>query len=81
MKVLAETQLTEVTLRLEFMAFPNTEPSQDRVASITQLGEWQELTFDFTDVPSGTFQSMIIYFERNATCDGDIYYYDDIIQQ
>jgi hypothetical protein len=81
MKVLAETQLTEVTLRLEFMAFPNTEPSQDRVASITQLGEWQELTFDFTDVPSGTFQSMIIYFERNATCDGDIYYFDDIIQQ
>jgi len=81
MKVLAETQLTEVTLRLEFMPFPNTEPSQDRVASITQLGEWQELTFDFSDVPSGTFSSMIIYFERNATCDGDIYYFDDIIQQ
>ncbi|WP_299110698.1 PKD domain-containing protein [uncultured Winogradskyella sp.] len=81
MKVLAETQLTDVTLRLEFMPFPNTEPSQDRVASITQLGEWQELTFDFTDVPSGTFQSMIIYFERNAPCDGDIYYFDDIIQQ
>lgn len=81
MKVLAETQLTDVTLRLEFMAFPNTEPSQDRVASITQLGEWQELTFDFTDVNSGTFQSMIIYFERNAECDGDIYYFDDIIQQ
>ncbi|SDS23815.1 hypothetical protein SAMN04515667_1721 [Formosa sp. Hel1_31_208] len=81
MKVLAETQLTEVTLRLEFMSFPNTEPSQDRVASITQLGEWQELTFDFTNVPTGTFQSMIIYFERNATCDGDIYYFDDIIQE
>jgi PKD repeat protein len=81
MKVLAETQLTEVTLRLEFMAFPNTEPSQDRVASITQLGQWQELTFDFSDVPSGTFESMIIYFERNATCDGDVYYFDDIIQE
>ncbi|NRA94111.1 MAG: PKD domain-containing protein [Psychroserpens sp.] len=81
MKVLAETQLTEVTLRLEFMPFPNTEPSQDRVASITTLGEWQELTFDFSDVPAGTFQSMIIYFERNAPCDGDIYYFDDIIQQ
>jgi hypothetical protein len=81
MKVLAETQLTDVTLRLEFMSFPNTEPSQDRVASITQLGEWQELTFDFSDVPAGTFQSMIIYFERNAPCDGDIYYFDDIIQQ
>ncbi|WP_298759714.1 PKD domain-containing protein [uncultured Psychroserpens sp.] len=81
MKVLAETQITEVTLRLEFMPFPNTEPSQDRVANITQIGEWQELTFDFTDVPTGTFQSMIIYFERNADCDGDIYYFDEIVQQ
>ena len=81
MKVLAETQITDVTLRLEFMPFPNTEPSQDRVASITEVGQWQELTFDFSDVPSGTFQSMIIYFERNANCDGDIYYFDDIIQQ
>lgn len=81
MKVLAENQLTDVTLRLEFMPFPNTEPSQERVASITQLGEWQELTFDFTDVTSGTFQSMIVYFERNANCDGDVYYFDDIIQQ
>ena len=81
MKVLAENQLTDVTLRLEFMPFPNTEPSQERVASITQLGEWQELTFDFSGVAAGTFQSMIIYFERNVACDGDIYYFDDIIQQ
>ena len=43
MKVLAETQVTEVTLRLEFMPFPNTEPSQDRVATITQVGSPQTL--------------------------------------
>ena len=80
MKVLAETQTTQVTLRLERLPFPDTEPSQDRVASITQVGVWQELTFDFSDVTSGTFKSMIIYFERNASCDGDVYYFDDIIQ-
>lgn len=81
MKVFAENQLTEVTLRLERLPFPNTEPSHDRVATITQLGEWQELTFDFSDVNTGTYKSMIIYFERNAPCDGDVYYFDDIIQQ
>ena len=80
MKVLAETQVTEVTLRLEFMPFPNVDPAVDRVATITEVGEWQELTFDFTGV-TGTFKSMIIYFERNAPCDGDVYYFDDIIQQ
>ena len=81
MKVFAENQITDVTLRLERLPFPDTEPSQDRVASITQLGEWQELTFDFSNVNFGTYKSMIIYFERNTPCDGDVYYFDDIIQQ
>ncbi len=81
MKVLAETQLTDVTLRLEFMPFPNVNPFQERIASITQLGEWQELSFDFTGVASGTFKSVIIYFERGAPCDGDVYYFDDITQE
>jgi hypothetical protein len=80
MKVLAETQVTQVTLRLETLPFPNTNPAYDRVASITQVGEWQELTFDFSDVTTGTSKSMIIYFDRDQPCDGDVYYFDDIIQ-
>lgn len=81
MKVLAQNQITDVTLRLEFMPFPNVNPFQERIASITQVGQWQELTFDFTNVNAGTFKSMIIYFERNTPCDGDIYYFDDITQE
>ncbi|MFK7746888.1 MAG: PKD domain-containing protein [Kordia sp.] len=81
MKVLAQTQVTDVTLRLEFMPFPNVNPFQERIATITQVGEWQELSFDFTNVNSGTFKSMIIYFDRNAPCDGDVYYFDDITQE
>jgi hypothetical protein len=81
MKVLAENQVTDVTLRLEFMPFPNVNPFQERIATITQVGEWQELSFDFTNVNFGTFKSVIIYFERNAPCDGDIYYFDDITQE
>jgi hypothetical protein len=80
MKVLAENQVTDVTLRLERLPFPDTEPSKEKVATITKTGEWQELTFDFSDVTSGTFKSMIIYFDRNQPCDGDVYYFDDIIQ-
>ncbi|WP_222428231.1 immunoglobulin-like domain-containing protein [Seonamhaeicola sediminis] len=80
MKVLAETQVTDVTLRLERLPFPDTDPAVEKVASITATGEWQELTFDFSDVTTGTYKSVIIYFERNTGCDGDIYYFDDIIQ-
>ncbi|WP_298520407.1 PKD domain-containing protein [uncultured Kordia sp.] len=81
MKVLAQTQVTDVTLRLEFMPFPNVNPFQERIATITQVGQWQELSFDFTGVNAGTFKSMIIYFDRNAPCDGDVYYFDDITQE
>jgi hypothetical protein len=79
-KVLATTQVSEVTLLLERLPFPDNNPFVQRVATITQVGEWQELTFDFSDVNSGTFKNMIIYFERGAACDGDVYYFDDIIQ-
>ncbi|MCH4822275.1 hypothetical protein ML462_03735 [Gramella lutea] len=80
LKVLAETQTAEVTLRLEKEPFPDTEPSEDRVAQITEVGVWQELTFDFSDVDDKTFRSIILYFERDAECDGDVYYFDDLIQ-
>ncbi|MFV8225480.1 hypothetical protein [Christiangramia aquimixticola] len=80
LKVLAKTQTAQVTLRLEKEPHPDVDPAEDRVAEITQVGVWQELTFDFSDVDDKTFRSIIIYFERNAECDGDIYYFDDLIQ-
>ncbi len=80
LKVLAENQVADVTLRLEFEPFPNAEPSEERVAQITEVGVWQELTFDFSDVNDKTFKSIILYFERGAACDGDIYYFDDLVQ-
>ena len=80
-KVLAETQVTEVTLLLEENPFPNNNPFIQRVATITEIGKWQELSFDFSDVNSGTFKNMVIYFERNGVCDGDVYYFDDITQE
>lgn len=81
MKVYAVNQTTDVTLRLERLPFPDTEPSADRVATITATGEWQELTFDFSDITDpNTYKNIIVYFERNATCDGDLYYFDDLRQ-
>lgn len=81
LKVYAQNQITDVTLLLEFQPFPNNNPFVQRVASITQVGEWQELTFDFSSVNAGTFKNVVIYFERGASCDGDVYYFDDLIQE
>ena len=80
LKVFAEHQATNVTLLLEFKPHPNNTPNIAKTASITKVGEWQELTFDFSDVATGTFENMVIYFERDTPCDGDIYYFDDLTQ-
>lgn len=80
LKVLAQDQLAAVTLRLEKEPYPNVDPAEERVAEITEVGVWQELTFDFSDVNDKTFRSIIIYFERDVACDGDVYYFDDLVQ-
>jgi hypothetical protein len=77
-KVLAQTQVTTVTFVLEKV--PQSPIKIERQATITNVGEWEELTFDFSNISSGTFDNMLVYFDRNAPCDGDVYYFDDIIQ-
>lgn len=81
MKVYAVNQTTQVTLRLERLPFPDQDPAEERVATITQTGQWQELEFDFSNVAGPlTFKNVIVYFEKGANCDNDLYYFDDIVQ-
>jgi hypothetical protein len=81
LKVYAVNQVTDVTLRLERLPHPDVEPSAERTATITAVGEWQELTFDFSDITDpNTYKNVIIYFEKGAACDNDLYYFDDLIQ-
>jgi hypothetical protein len=78
-KVLAETQVAKVTLLIE--VGPGQGPSIVREATISEVGKWEELSFDFSDVNSSTsFKNFVIYFDRNTPCDGDVYYFDDITQ-
>ncbi len=80
MKVLAESQVTEVTLRLEFEPFPNVDPAVDIVQTISEVGVWEELVFDFSAHSDKTFKSIIVYFDRDQPCDDAVYYFDDIKQ-
>jgi len=80
MMVMAETHTTEVTLRLEFEPFPNVDPAVDIVQTISQVGVWEKLDFDFSAHTDKTFKSMIIYFDRNQACDDAVYYFDNLVQ-
>lgn len=81
LKVYAVDEATTVTLRLERLPHPDVEPSAERTATISATGQWEEVTFDFSDITDpNTYKNVLIYFEKGANCDGDTYYFDDLVQ-
>jgi PKD repeat protein len=80
MKVYGVSDTTIVHFRLEKNPYPDVEPSAERTAEITAVGEWQELTFDFSDIADpNTYKSLIIYFKRGR-CDEAAFFFDDLEQ-
>jgi PKD repeat protein len=81
LKVYAEAKLTNVVLRLERLAFPDVDPAAERTATITATGQWQELTFDFSDITDpNTYKNIVIYFDRGTCGENVVYYFDDLTQ-
>lgn len=81
LKAYAEAKPTDVVLRLERLAHPDVEPSAERTATITAAGEWQELTFDFSDITdANTYKNIVIYFDRGSCAENVVYYFDDLTQ-
>jgi hypothetical protein len=78
--VYGESKTTKVTLQLEFEPFPNTDPLVAIDQEMTKVGEWEELTFDFSAHSDKTFKSIIVYFDRDNTCDDAVYYFDNLKQ-
>ncbi len=78
--VYGEAKTTKVTLQLEFEPFPNTDPLVAIDQEMTKVGEWEELTFDFSAHSDKTFKSIIVYFDRDNTCDDAVYYFDNLKQ-
>jgi hypothetical protein len=78
--VYGESKTTIVTLQLEFEPFPNTDPLVAIDKEMTKVGEWEELTFDFSAHSDKTFKSIIVYFDRGNACDDAVYYFDNLKQ-
>jgi hypothetical protein len=78
--VYGTSKATQVTLQLEFEPYPNTAPLVAVTQTMTKVGEWEELTFDFSAHSDKTFKSVIIYFDRDNACDDAEYYFDNLKQ-
>lgn len=81
MKVLSESRTASITVRLEFMPYPDVEPAVSIVVPTTQVGVWEELDFDFSEHTDKTFKSMVIYVDEGAAGDDSVFYLDEIQQQ
>jgi PKD repeat protein len=81
LKVYAETKVADVVLRLERLPYPDVDPAEERTATITATGEWQELTFDFSGVTDpNTYKNIVIYFDRGNCAEAVKFFFDDLKQ-
>ncbi len=48
--------------------------------NITKTNEWEELVFDFTGAPSGTYGRMALFFDFGNPGNDQVFYFDDIMQ-
>lgn len=75
-------EATDVTLVFENNAFPDNTPLVAKTVDMTKSGEWETLTFDFSDDVSGnTYGNLILYITRDqGDCNNEVYYVDNLIQ-
>ena len=52
--------------------------SQTSTAYTTKVGAWEEISFDFSGLPSGTYTNIALYFGFYTTETGENWYFDDL---
>ena len=52
--------------------------SQTSTAYTTKVGAWEEISFDFSGLPSGTYTNIALYFGFYTTEIGENWYFDDL---
>ncbi|HUR31396.1 MAG TPA: T9SS type A sorting domain-containing protein [Saprospiraceae bacterium] len=66
---------TQLLLKLE-----GAGPAVERFANIGLANEWQEYTFDFSDVADSTyFSKIVLFFDPFVKTSVDTYYFDNLI--
>jgi len=64
-----------VKLKVENTA--NADENFEIDMTTTVADSWEELTYDFSDIPAGTYDRMVIFFDFGTTDSGVVYYVDD----
>ncbi len=68
---------TPVLLKLE----STTGPPHERLVNLTTTGAWEEISFDFSALTTGTFDSVTVFMNFNQTDPAtQVYFWDNLIQ-
>ncbi|MFZ9718733.1 MAG: hypothetical protein ACO3BD_05205, partial [Chitinophagaceae bacterium] len=79
MKVWSPRVGAKVLLKVENSANPNQ--NFERTAESTVANAWEDLVFDYTGIPSGNFDRIVLIFDNGTAGDGSsnfTFYFDDI---
>lgn len=68
-----------VLMKFENMNPHNTEFDIEKEVMTTTANQWEELTFDFSDINNANnYQQIVLFFNFGTSGTGETYYFDDI---
>ncbi len=76
MKVYAP-RIANVLIKLEYSADKNNI-HKEVYCMTTQVGKWEELSFDFSNTASGVYDNIVLFFDIFGTTPNENWYLDDL---
>jgi len=76
MKVLSP-RIANTLIKLEYSA-DKANVHKEVYCNTTKTGQWEELSFDFSNTPSGVYDNIVIFFDIFGTTAGETWYFDDL---
>lgn len=70
-------RIANVLIKLEY-SVDKANIHKEVYCMTTQVGKWEELSFDFSGTASGTYDNIVLFFDIFGTTAGENWYFDDL---
>ena len=70
-------RVANTLIKLEYSA-DKANVHKEVYVNTTKVGQWEELSFDFSGTASGTYDNIVIFFDIFGTTAGETWYFDDL---
>ncbi|MDO9255504.1 MAG: sialate O-acetylesterase [Bacteroidales bacterium] len=70
-------RVANTLIKLEYSADKNNVHKEVYV-NTTKIGQWEELSFDFSNTPSGVYDNIVIFFDIFGVTPGENWYFDEL---